>query len=40
MKTFFKIAIAIVVINFIVVNVLANLGIIKLDSLIPDETQS
>jgi len=30
MKTFFKIAIAVVVINLIVVNVLANLGLIKL----------
>ena len=30
MKTFFKIVIAVVVINLIVVNVLANLGMIKL----------
>lgn len=36
MRTFFKIVIAIAVINFIVVNVLTNLGIIKLDNIITD----
>ena len=39
MKTFFKIVIAIVIINLIVVNVLVNTGKINLDDIIANATQ-